>query len=51
MINSLQPFTTAFMRPIFSPRAEMSRYMDDIDKNKTSLIINIDKETLSLLKN
>ncbi len=39
------------MRPVFSPRAEMSRYMADIEKNKTSLAINIDKETLALFKN
>lgn len=39
------------MQPVFSPRSEMSRYINDREKNKTNLIINIDKETLGLLKN
>lgn len=42
-MQNLETLGTAFMRPVFSPRSEMSRYCNDVEKNKTSLVINIDK--------
>lgn len=50
-MHHLEALNSAFMRPVYSPRSEMARYSSDVEKNKTNLAINIDKETLVLFKN
>ena len=36
---------------MYSPRSSMSMYLEEVAQNKTSLVINIDKDILSLFKN
>jgi len=38
------------LTPVLSPRSAMSLSLQEIQNLKTNLIINIDKETLALLK-